>query len=231
MTTSLKQLIVVAVTFAATTVSFAQTFSITPNDTIQLVGVLDDLQTLSIQQPNISSGNITLQWEKVSETVPLLWEASVCDNSICNTSLVNSGTMNPILPTEYGLLLVHITPHVNYGTAIVRYAVWDSTNVLLKDTLTYILSVNATAGIEEMVSQNNFNVYNNPAADNICISSTTPTPFQFLISDNAGKVLSKGVSRTNTIFVSTQYFANGVYHISLFNENKNSQTKKIIVLH
>ncbi len=137
-----KYIILTLVTFLVTNVNtLAQSYSIIPNDTIQISGVLEDLETLSIQQQNNSNDTLFLEWKKVSESVPLFWDASICDNSFCYTSLIDSGYMNPVIPGDYGLMLLHITPHVNYGTAIIRYAVWDALTPNLKDTLTYILHV------------------------------------------------------------------------------------------
>jgi hypothetical protein len=192
--------------------------------------MMEDLETLSIQQLNTSSKTITLKWQKVSENVPPIWEASVCDNVNCNTSLVDSGTMNPLNPADYALLLLHITPHINYGKAIVRYAVWDITNPALKDTLTYILNVNATSGIAEAENKNAFSIFPNPAKENINITSKLQTGFQFLITDVLGKEVEKGISKTNNIFVSTENLPNGVYTVSIFTENKIN-TKQFLIQH
>jgi hypothetical protein len=224
-----KIVLSVAAIFAATDISFAQSFSNTPNDTINIVGMMEDLETLSIQQLNISPNTITLKWKKVSESVPLLWEASVCDNQICNTTLVDSGMMNPVNPSDYGLLLLHITAHVNYGTATVRYAVWDIANPAMKDTLTYILTISATSSIAESENKNAFSIFPNPAKESINIVSKLQTGFQFLITDVSGKEIEKGVLSANSISVNTQNIANGVYNVSIFSENKIVNTKKILI--
>jgi len=219
----------VAAIFAVTGISFAQSFSNTPNDTINIVGMMEDLETLSIQQLNISPNTITLKWKKVSESVPLLWEASVCDNQICNTTLVDSGMMNPVNPSDYGLLLLHITAHVNYGTATVRYAVWDIANPAMKDTLTYILTISATSSIAESENKSAFNIFPNPAKESINIVSKLQTGFQFLITDVSGKEIEKGISETNSIAVNTQNLQNGVYTVSTFTENKLINTKQFLI--
>lgn len=219
----------VAAILAATDISFAQSFSNTPNDTINIVGMMEDLETLSIEQLNISPNTITLKWKKVSESVPLLWEASVCDNQICNTTLVDSGMMNPVNPSDYGLLLLHITAHVNFGTAIIRYAVWDIANPTVKDTLTYILTVSATSGISEAHSKYAFNIYPNPAKENINIISKLQTGFQYIITDISGKEMNKGSSKTNTISLSTENLPNGLYSVSIIAENNTINTKKILI--
>lgn len=221
----------VAVVFTATDISFAQSYSNVPNDTINMVGMMEDLETLSIQQQNTSTNTIQLKWAKVSESVPLLWEASVCDNAFCNTSLVDSGTMNPVLPSEYGLLLLHITPHTNYGTAVVRYAVWDIAKPAMKDTLTYILTVHATSGISEAENKNAFIIFPNPAKENINIVSKLQTGFQYVITDVSGKEIEKGISKTNSISISTENLPNGLYTVSIFAENKIINTKQFLIQH
>lgn len=226
-----KLVLSVAAILAATDISFAQSYSNVPNDTINKVGMMEDLETLSIQQLNNTSGSIQLKWKKVSELVPANWDANVCDNAFCNTSLVDSGTMNPVHPTEYGLLLLHITPHITYGTAIIRYAVWDVANPSLKDTLTYILTVNATSGIAEAENKNAFRVFPNPAKENINIISKVQTGFQFLITDVSGKEIEKGISKTNSISVSTESLPNGLYTVSIFIENKIINTKQFLIQH
>ena len=136
--------LVVAASIAATTFSFAQSYTVSPNDTFIVNAMMEDLETLTINQVNSTTDTLYLKWEKISESVPALWEASVCDNQICYTTLADSGSMNPIYPSDYSFLLLHITAHVNYGTAIIRYAVWDINFPMQRDTLTYIMNVNTT---------------------------------------------------------------------------------------
>jgi hypothetical protein len=229
MTTLSKIVLSVATIFAVADISFAQSYSLVPNDTIHMVGMMEDLETLSIQQQNTSTDTIQLKWQKVSESVPPIWEANVCDNAFCNTSLVDSGTMNPVLPSEYGLLLLHITPHKNYGTAVVRYAVWDIANPALKDTLTYILTVNTSSGISDAENKNAFSIFPNPAKEYINIISKLQTGFHYVITDVSGKEIGNGISKTNSISISTSDLPNGVYSVSIFTENKIINTKKILV--
>ena len=219
----------VALIFTATNVSFSQSYSIVPDDTINMVGIMEDLATLSIEQLNTSPNTIQLSWAKVSESIPVAWETNVCDNFVCYTSLVNSGSMNPVAPNYYGLLLIHVTPHVNYGTAIIRYTVWDIASPALKDTLTYILTVNAPTGISEAVNKNIFNIFPNPARENISIISMLQTGFEFLITDVSGKKVNKGISETNFISVNTANLSQGLYTISILSENKIIHTKQFLI--
>ncbi len=226
-----KLVLSAAVLLTAAGNSFSQTFSNTPNDTVSMVGLMEDLETLTIQQLNISANTIQLKWKKVSVSVPALWDASVCDNSICYTSLVDSGTMNAINPPDYGFILLHVTPHVNYGTAIIRYAVWDVVNPSLKDTLTFILTVNAPSAIDETENRKAFSVFPNPVKESIHIVSKEYSSFRFLITDIYGKEIQKGISKANSININTENIPNGVYDISIFYKDGITGSKKFILQH
>lgn len=227
------QIIVLSVAgfFSATDNSFSQNYSISPNDSVEISGVFEDLQTLIVNQVNTSNDTIQLQWEKISEVVPSAWDASVCDNSICYTTLINSGSMAPVFPGDYGFLLLHITPHINFGTAVVRYAVWDVNYPASRDTLTFILKVDSTSAIDEAEENSAFGIFPNPSVNSFNITSNSETEFYFSISDQSGKEVTSGFSKTNSIAVSTNDFPKGIYNATILVKTKKSISKNFIVQH
>ena len=196
-----------------------------------MIGMMEDLETLTIQQQNNSTDTIHLKWKKISESVPALWEASVCDNQACYTSLVDSGSMKLILPGDYGIVLLHITPHLNYGTAVIRYEVWDISTPLLRDTLTYILTVTATSGISEAEHKNAFSIFPNPVKENFSINTNMQNGFQFLITDVSGREIEKGISKASFVFVSAAHLPNGFYTVSVFIQNQIINKKQFLIQH
>ena len=216
---------------AAITTSLAQSYKITPNDTFQITGTMEDLETLSISQLNTSNDTITFKWKKISESVPANWEASVCDNFTCYTTLMDSGITNPVSPAETGFLLLHITAHVNAGITIIRYAIWDIKNDLLKDTLTFIMNVNANTGIGYSKNENIFKISPNPVNDIMNINSNSETGFQFVICDLTGKSMISGSSNDSKMIVATNIIPNGFYIVSFFDKNSGFVSKKIIICH
>jgi len=227
----LKFILFVIVASLHNNLSTAQTYSIVTNDTISVTGIMEDLATLTIEQLNISNNAITLEWQKVSESVPLNWETNVCDNVICYATLVNGGTMNPINPGSYGFLLMHVTPHVNYGTSTIRYVVWDVALPSIKDTLTYILTVNAPTGFDEENVINTFNLFPNPAREQINISNNAFSSFSYTISDVAGRVIENGQSGSGPHKINTTSYKNGVYYCILRTPNGYLRISKFVVLH
>ncbi len=208
--------------------AFSQSYSIVPNDSINLIGTLEDLQTLSIQQVNISTDTLQLKWKKVYESVPLFWEAIVCDNQNCYTSLLDSGMMNPVVPGDYGFILLHITPHTNYGTAVVQYAVWDTANALVKDTLTFVHTVNNTSSIADLENPNVFHIFPNPAKDFININSTFSEKYSIEIFNALGKfVYTENCNSTCALPIAN--WDAGVYSISIVVNNRIYQTKQLLI--
>jgi hypothetical protein len=210
----------VAAVFAVTDISKAQSISVMPNDSITISGNLEDLETLSIQQYNTSNDTICLKWRKVFESVPAFWDASICDNSNCYTSLVDSGIMNPVNPNDYGFLLIHITPHVNYGTAVISYVIWDNSSPNLIDTLTYILTANIVTANNFFETSGFVNVYPNPAQDVINVNSSLQSGFKYLIIDSAGKEIQS---------INLNGFQNGWYQIRIFDGFKTIGSKNILI--
>ena len=230
---SILKYIIFSITFqlAMSDICFAQTYTNSPNDTIQITGGMEDLETLTIQQINISSDTITFKWKKISESVPANWEASVCDNQFCYTSLIDSGTMNPVSKPDYGLVLLHITAHVNYGTATIRYAVWDSKYPAKKDTLTFIMTVYDLAQKSNLEHKNMFTLFPNPVKDNFTIISNLEPGFQFMITDMVGKEIYSGNANENFVSVSTDSFPNGIYNVSVFNNFTTLPPKRLLIQH
>lgn len=137
---SCRSLVFAGVFILTTVRCYAQSYEIIPNDSIVVSGWLEENYSLMIEQYNRSGDTLDLLWERIDHIVPESWEASVCDNSFCYTSLVEGGRMTPVAPGESGKLIIKMTPHVNEGTAVIRYAVWSGASPNNRDTLTFFLS-------------------------------------------------------------------------------------------
>jgi hypothetical protein len=224
----LKHTVLLGLFWALTNVTLSQSYSITPNDTVELTGMKEDLQSLMISQLNTSSDTIRLKWQKVSEVVPSNWDATICDNAICYGNLVDSGRMTSTAPGSTSFLLLHVTAHVNYGTAVVRYSVWNPAAGTHRDTLTFIVNVTATSGISANISNPDFKVYPNPVISNFLITSTLETGFTFKITDMLGTEVQSGNTMSKSSVVSSDGLSNGLYVITLLDGNNILSTHKII---
>lgn len=162
----------------------AQDYTLTPGDSIESEIEANDLSVFNFLQENITTDTLYLSWEKVSEVVPAGWTAMICDNSICYPDLKAYGSMLPVVPGEYGLMSLHITANEGGGTAIIQYAVWETNNALIKDTLTWIIhSLNTSI---ESLQQNNFSIFT--SGNKLIIRSTNPLDGKIRLLNLQGSV-------------------------------------------
>lgn len=227
----IKYVIPIVLFFQSIGIIYAQKFSISPNDTIEITGNLEDLQTLTFNLTNISNDSVRIKWQKISEIVPVGWEVGICDNFFCNTSLVDSGTMLAISPNDYGFLLTHITPHINTGTATIKYFIWDITQQDTTYKLTYILHINENTGFDAALSTEMKPCFPNPTNSALTISFNQFNHFSYFISDSKGRiVLLKKAGFQNEV-INTSNMANGLYYINYYKENISIKQEKFIIQH
>lgn len=210
---------------------FAQNIGVSPNDTFEQVGFMEDLETLTISLKNLSPSTVIFKWQKVSESVPANWDAAVCDNKICYAGLEDSGTMNPVDSQGSAFLLLHITSHSNYGKATVRYCVWDEQNPQWKDTLTFILRVDPPSGIGQLNVTSSILIYPNPAQDFLHIHTNNDKGFDCQIFTITGDRVSGAKSETDEVILSIKELKAGIYFLRIQHENGYYSNNKITIRH
>lgn len=135
----------------AVNTAFAQSYFNSPNDTIVATVPLDDVSVLNITQVHSTSDTIYFKWHKVSVSMPATWEASICDNGNCYTNLKDSGMMTAIVPGDNGLMSLHINPHFEAGTGIIRYWLYATNTPAQVDTLTWIVTALPSNFVEPLM--------------------------------------------------------------------------------
>jgi hypothetical protein len=205
----------------------AQTYTLSPGDTLTLDCLLEDYQDLVFTQDNISAGTIQLKWEKISASVPAGWDMKICDNKLCYNGLEQSEEMLPVGPGGKGILALKVNPRINPGTAVVRYAVWDMAVPSLRDTLTWIVRVVPT-GVKD-AEETSFSAYYSQAGSAIIMQSPGSEVYSFMVSDMSGRVLvtgqDQGVHR-----VEMGNFSEGIYSIR-YNVNNSFGVSRIVIRH
>ncbi len=149
----------------ASTSCFSQNYFHSPNDTLIANTILDGQVTMNITQIHPNNDTLHFNWNKLDVVMPFGWEANICDNSFCYPSLENSGTTLPVLPGDDGLMLIHCTPHITEGSAIIRYTISEANTPFQIDTLTWIINatvagINSTSSISPKiwVHKNNLHI-------------------------------------------------------------------------
>ena len=141
------------VAFAAvTTFVCGQSYIISPNDTLIDTAPFSNLTHFNIQQINLTSSPLVFSWQQIGLSIPAGWDANLCDNGNCYAGFPISGTMDTVFSGDYGLMSVGINPYTISGTAIIQYTVWEENTPQQIDTLTWIISAEATSGIKNNTS-------------------------------------------------------------------------------
>lgn len=146
------KLVVLTAFFGAVNTAFAQSYFNSPNDTIVATVPLDDVSVLNITQVHSTLDTIYFRWHKVSVAMPATWEASICDNGNCYTNLKDSGMMTAIVPGDNGLMSLHINPHFEAGTGIIRYWLYATNTPAQVDTLTWIVTALPSNSVEPLAT-------------------------------------------------------------------------------
>lgn len=215
-------LLLASAIIAASTPTYSQSYRLSPGNSLLLTGMMEDQQTLIISQVNTSSKSLNFRWKKLSASVPEKWESSICDNLICYTSLVDSGAMSELLPGDSSYILLHITPRVTYGEAVIRYLIWDNATPLIIDTLTFTLVVSPNSAPENMARNEDIILFPNPTHDAISLTTTTPTDYTYSMTDMLGTVLMSGTASAAPLTLDLHDYPIGVYTLTIITGNKHS---------
>lgn len=147
-----KHILVVAIIIATSNILFAQSYYHNPNDTIISNANFDDVSVYNITQVHPLNDTILFKYYKYSVVMPASWDAFLCDNATCHPDLADSVTMIAI-PGDNGLMSLHLNPHFDAGTGIIRYLIFDTNTPSQVDTLTWIISA-GTTGISSLAADN-----------------------------------------------------------------------------
>lgn len=190
---------------------YAQSYTLSPGDSIAELVLFEDLSVFNILQQNNLSDTLFLSWEKVSTDVPDLWLAAICDNSNCYPDLIQNGNMLPVVTGEYGLLSIHITAHTNSGTAVIRYAVWETNLPLIVDTLTWSISTGITAIENQMPEPTGLLINDNQ----LIFQNLNANHQTVIVTDLQGRILLEQQISSTYAVVNLPDFSPGIYLVNV----------------
>lgn len=132
-------------------------------------------------------------------------------------------------------LIVYYQPYNNIGSSTYRYVAFDGNNQNDSVYIDIVFDVTALS-VSEINKQSTFNLYPNPANNNVNINFEVPnvaTSRQIIIYDVLGnKVADYSLSGTSgKLSVDVSMLNNGFYFFSLIENSKAVLTKKLMVSH
>lgn len=238
-----RSLILFLIYFGCIQIINAQTYSLYPNDTVQVIEKMAHDAGIKIHQHNLTSVPINLKYRKISVYFPTSdYSGKLCDNGVCYPWLPDSGAFMPIGSLNSGndWADLYVIVRNGYdsagnsvgvpGTATIRYALWDVMNPTHIDTLTFIFTTKAYT--YNGLNSNNLNfsveVMPNPANRELQLSINEPcSNYNIEITSIRGEIVYKSQNEMN---IDISGFAKGVYLLKVTSAQGKTFNRKFVKL-
>jgi len=227
---TLKSCICIVAFLATIQTAFAQSYTHSPNDTIISNANYNDVNVYNITQIHPTNDTLFFKIKKQSVSMPSTWEASLCTNGNCFTTLIDSTTMGPIVVGDNGLMSLHLNPHFEAGTGIIRYTIYATNTPNQIDTLTWIITANGSVGINDIEKNNSIAIYPNPTNNQLTIHTNYEKGFDYLLTDFLGNIIIQNHSNNRNTSLHTNQMSNGNYVLTIIN-GKNIKHSSLIIQH
>jgi hypothetical protein len=198
---------------ACGSMGFAQQFSITPADSVN-IDVIEGIEgEATIYFRNNGNSDLTLVWDQSGNTLGTAWSVSICDNELCYFSAYPGDTMLPISGGQSAFLKFTCTIDPgDAGSGQLRYMVHaaeDTANVVeVTFNVNGIVSVNPTS------LANQVNISPNPVSTVLTMRATTGKldKGEAQVYDLSGKLLREvSVKGVDALDINVQTLPEGAY--------------------
>lgn len=190
--------------------------------------------------PN-STSPIVINWTAANKAVSYKWKAATLTGNFTNPLLSivadNAGVDTKLTLTHNDLDAVLANNGIAKGDSIkLQWTVYAfETTDSLKATETFNITMvrGAGVGVNNIDFKNNFNVYPNPAQNELNISSNLLTgAAKIKLYSITGKIhIEKEIDLSIHNKLNISYLESGVYFLSLEDENGKNSTIKIVITH
>lgn len=198
---------------------------------VETTTIMDDVTKYYIHFKNTTGNDIRLGWKKLSLGIPSGWDYSLCDLGTCYSGIPDGEfIMSTVQKDSSGFLAPNIYPDNNNGTFTLTMAVWDVDHPSITDTLTWILTAKAQAGvINDNTKKFRISAFPNPATKTAAIQfDNSVTGTISLLSSNGAIILEQRVMNVLSASLDLSSVSAGEY-ILLFTSNSGSISKAKLI--
>ena len=178
--------------------AFAQSFSLSPNDTLWVNAPLSGLSIHDIYQVNETGYPLELRWDSVLVDMPAAWDYSMCDLGHCYPGLpAQGGVMIPVEVGESAFMGLNLIPNGVAGTGILQASVTDLNVPGSTVLLTWIITA-GVVGVDEATATSAIQLYPVPAQDRLEVRVGSAGVLVVRVHDLTGRAVNVPVLRTGT---------------------------------
>lgn len=209
--------------------SSAQSFTLSPGNSVSGNVDYNGSLDLQINMDNATASDLTLGYERISNTCPTEWFTALCDYPNCYPTIPASNTMSPVGQGGHGFLKLTIQPSGYAGSATVVFRVFDANNP--SDDTTVTFNINSVVGIDRYDLSGKVTMYPNPATDNFrlaAINGTLETGTLRVMSITGAEVLNTEIGTSAFQQVNVGELAPGVYLVK-YETTEGIFSKKLII--
>ena len=220
----------------ASVFTLAQNYTFSPSDTINVYADCNYYSVFEIDFINQTNAPLSLNWTRISNTLPVCWDISLCDWSKCYAGIPTGGMLPADIPAyDKGFFKLDINPLDYAGTGIVKLFLYDINNPTVGDTV--IFTINScsagnicTVGISDNANTENLIIVSpNPANDfiNIEINDASSAFTSCEVYNIIGKkLMTIAVTNGRVNKVPLNNLSKGIYFVKYQNKSHLSVTKK-----
>ncbi len=213
----------------------AQTFAYSTDQHIDEINYSGSYETYDIKFKTANPQEITYEWTRISNSMPVDWTYSLCDYTNCYIGVPPSGTMTTISLQDSqngveGFFKLTLSPQGISGEGLIELYVYDSANPASGDTVSFHITYTEGVGVSEL-SSTEFTLYPNPASEKITVHSANGTEtFKGVVFNALGQsVFSIETSNGMNETINVNSWDKGVYFLRIESESGEATTKKFIV--
>lgn len=126
----------------------------------------------------------------------------------------------------------HFRPYKKYGTSTFRFVFFNVANP--NDTVSVrIIYTTGTLGTSKLIKNSSFSIYPNPSNNLLNVSINSTVPKEIKITNILGTVVkTQSLGKLeNSVAIKTEDLEEGVYFVSVVNNGKIENSKRLVVKH
>lgn len=167
-----------------------------------------------------------LEYELISNTLPVEWYAGYCDNHGCWGSLPENGYMSPMYEDLNSYIRLSINPEGLDGSGIVEYYVYEIDHYEEGMLMTFIVDTPGFVGFND-IQESTTSFQPNPFSNQLTIHSDVNI-LEINVYNLTGRLVEKFESiYQNQLNINSDHWPRGIYLVELKDESGHRTTRKL----